>query len=260
LTEYEAEAMLRWANPKFKAASKEAIVKQHSFCIGELVDIKQGPSQHCTTHTGVLAAKVYTGHKDQFTQEVEVSQTLNHTNLVKFIKTFSIHNDGPDRHYPRCVADMLECNFDPPGVLALIARNCFDALCHVHSKGLDFADFKPGNIMLSGSEPIAVLVDYGATVPLRSLIVECTEACCLDANTGRATEELDWVCLGTTLAAIAGFDVFDFNAARDLVYEINYSDRGEHVKQLLVSCMENPSLSKIKLALINYETCAMQLQ
>lgn len=151
---------------------------------------------------GVLAAKVYNEHKEDFLREVEISKALEHKNLVKFIKTFSIQNET--RHiiimpfFPRSMADVLmQYHSLPLDAIKVIARNCFDALCHLHSKNYCFADLKPSNIMLQNSERgHATLVDYGATVSIGSPIIEFTPHYCLDANTFTATKPLDWICLG----------------------------------------------------------------
>ena len=94
------------------------------------------------------------------------------------------------------------------------------------------------------------MVDYGAVVPIGSPIIEFTQHYCLDADTITATEHLDWICLGTTLAQIGDFDVSNFDTAIDLVHEVSCSSQDEHLKQLIVSCLQkSPSLSEIELAL-----------
>ena len=65
---------------------------------------------------------------------------------------------------------------------------------------------------------------------------------CLDADTFVGTEHLDWICLGTTLAQIAGFDISDFEYAADLVDVVNRSAINEHLKQLIVACLQKPTL------------------
>jgi serine/threonine protein kinase len=72
-------------------------------------------------------------------REVEVNQALKHKNLVKFIETFSIQNDS--RHviimpfFPRSVADWLVQDSELPlPAVKIIAKSCFDALSHLHSK------------------------------------------------------------------------------------------------------------------------------
>jgi hypothetical protein len=93
------------------------------------------------------------------------------------------------------------------------------------------------------------LVDYGATVLIGSPIIEFTEHYCLDANTDIASEHLDWICLGATLAQLAGFALPNFHAAADLETQVSLSDRNEQLKQLIRSCLQNPTKSNIAIAL-----------
>jgi serine/threonine protein kinase len=144
-------------------------------------------------------------------------------------------------------------NYDyslPVTVVKIIAQSCFDALCYLHANGFCFADLKPSNIMLHNSEPsYATLVDYGATIRIGSPIVEYSESYCLDANICIATENLDWYCLGTTLAQIVGFNIFKFENAVNLVNEVSRSNENNNFKNLIVSCLQSPSSSKIESAL-----------
>jgi hypothetical protein len=263
LTSSAAQIILTGARAKIKSATKQAIGMQHAFFLEDPLNVDQGQTKSSLYYAfsesgGVYAAKVYNGHEGDFRREVEVSQALEHKNLVKFIKSFSIQ--GNTRHiilmpfFPRNVADFLTQHSPIPlPAIRNIARNCFDALCHMHSKGFCFADLKPSNIMLPNIEPgYATLVDYGATVPIGSSIIEFTEHYCLDGNTSTATEQLDWICLGTTLAQIAGFDVYNFHTAVDLEEEVSCSSRDEHLKQVIVSCLRNPSSSNIELALSRF--------
>jgi hypothetical protein len=104
--------------------------------------------------------------------------------------------------------------------------------------------------MLHNSEPsYATLVDYGAIVRIGSPIIELTQTYCLDVYQNTATERLDWICLGTTLAQIVGFDIFDFEKAADLIDEVYRSTQDENLKKLIVSCLQSPSASKIESAL-----------
>ena len=191
-------------------------------------------------------------------REVEISQALDHENLVKFIKTFSIEGERNViimPFFPRSVSDMLsQASEIPLATIKVIARNCFDALCHLHSKGFCFVDLKPSNIMLQNAEQgRATLVDYGATVRIGSPIVEFTQQYCLDANTIKATEHLDWICLGTTLAQIGGFDICTVQTTTDLVIEVCRSTQTDYLKKLIVSCLQSPSSSKIESALNQLE-------
>jgi serine/threonine protein kinase len=203
----------------------------------------------------VFVVRVYNGNKESFLREVATIQALKHKNLVKFVKTFSIQDIA--RHliilplFPRSVADWLNHDYPlPVTAVKMIAQSCFDALCYLHDKGFCFADLKPSNIMLHNSEPsYATLVDYGATIRMGSPIIECTESYCLDTDRSIATEDLDWICLGTTLAQIVGFKIFKFEKAANLVNEVSCSNENNNFKSLIVSCLKSPSSSKIESAL-----------
>ena len=136
--------------------------------------------------------------------EVKISQDLDHKNLVKFVKWFSIEK----RHviiipfFPRSVADMMNRKSlvrqaAPLAAIQVIARYCFDALRHLHSKKLCYADLKHANIMLQNVEDgHATLVDYGATVPIGSPIREFTDAFCMDVDTAVGSENWTGFVLG----------------------------------------------------------------
>jgi hypothetical protein len=260
LTPGDARIILAFAKSKIKSATHKAIGRQHSFFLDGSLNVGQGQAKsslyYAFSESGVvLVAKVYNGNKESFLREVETNQALEHKNLVKFVKTFSIQNEA--RHviimpfFPRSVADwLIQDSSLPLAAVKIIAQSCFDALCHLHSKNFCFADLKPSNIMLHNTEPsYATLVDYGATVRIGSPIIEFTQSYCLDADTVSATEHLDWICLGTTLAQIVGFDLFNFEKAADLVDEVYRSTQDENLKKLIVSCLQSPSASKIDSAL-----------
>ena len=264
LTEEEAQKILTFANSKIKSATHKAIGKQHSFFLDGSLNAGQGQAKsslyYAFSESGVvLVAKVYNGNKESFLREVETNQMLEHKNLVKFVKTFSIQDES--RHviimpfFPRSVADwLIQDPALPLAAVKIIAQSCFDALCHLHSKSFCFADLKPSNIMLHNSEPShATLVDYGATVRIGTPIMEYTESYCLDTDTITATEHLDWICLGTTLAQIGGFDIFNFKKAADLINQVCCSTIDDNLKKLIVSCLQRPSPSKIESVLNQLE-------
>ena len=97
------------------------------------------------------------------------------------------------------------------------------------------------------------LVDYGATVRIGSSIIEFTEQYCLDAKRCTASECLDWICLGTTLAQLAGFDISKFHRAVELSDALSGSSKDDRLKKLIVSCLQNPSSSGIEHALRQFE-------
>jgi serine/threonine protein kinase len=264
LTSVEAQAILTYATSKIQSATQKTIGLQHSFFLDGSLNVGHGQTKSSLYYAfsesgGVFVAKVYHQHKDDFTREVETNQALDHKNLVKFVKTFSMEDNV--RHiiimplFPRSVADWLLQHHTVPLVAnRVIARNCFDALCHLHSKSFCFADLKPSNIMLQNTEPgYATLVDYGATVQIGSSIIEFTKQYCLDADTVTATEHLDWICLGTTLAEMGGFRIFNYDRTIDLVHEVLASTQEDCFKKLIVSCLQRPSSSKIESALHQLE-------
>ena len=232
LTPEEARTILTFAKSKIKSATHKAIGQHHSFHLDGSLNVSQGQTKsslyYAFSESGVvLVAKVYNGNKERFLREVEANQALEHKNLVKFVKTFSIPDDA--RHiiimpfFPRSVADWLTQDSTLPlTAVIIIARSCFDALCHLHSKGFCFADLKPSNIMLHNSEPsYATLVDYGATTRI--------------------------------VAQIGGFHLFNFEKAADLANEVYCSTKDDNLKKLIVSCLQSPSSSKIEYALNQLE-------
>jgi serine/threonine protein kinase len=262
VTPDEARKLLAYATSKVHSTTQRAIGLQHSFFLDGSLNVGQGQIKSSLYYAfsesgGVFVAKVYNGHKDDFTREVDASQALEHKNLVKFIKTFSIQDDM--RHviimpfFPRSLADWLTQHSGVPPPLTAIrafARNCFDALCHVHSKGLCFADLKPANIMLQNSEPgYATLVDYGGTVRIGSRLIEYTTDYCLDADQITATERLDWICLGTTLAQCVGVPFHNCPRAVDLANTVSGSSIDDFFNKLILSCLLSPSASSIERAL-----------
>jgi hypothetical protein len=62
----------------------------------------------------------------------------------------------------------------------------------------------------------AVLIDYGGVVRIDTAVIEFTAQYCMDRNPNAGTEYMDWICLATTLAEIAGFEIFDFYSVYDL--------------------------------------------
>ena len=256
----EARKILSLAKSKIKSETRATIGQHHSFFLDGSLNVGQGQAKsslyYAFSESGVvLVAKVYLGNKECFLREVEINQTLEHKNLVKFVKTFSIQNDS--RHviimpfFPRSVADWLNQDSKIPfPAVKIIAQSCYDALCYLHSKSFCFVDLKPSNIMLQNNEPsYAILVDYGATVQIGDPVIEFTESYCLDADKSTANQNLDWICLGATLAQIVGFNISCIKRAADLVDEVNRSTKDEYLKKLIVSCLQTPSSSKIESAL-----------
>jgi serine/threonine protein kinase len=70
------------------------------------------------------------GNKESFLREVETNQALEHKNLVKFVKTFSIQDKA--RHvivmpfFPRSVADwLIQDSALPFTAVKIIDRSCY---------------------------------------------------------------------------------------------------------------------------------------
>ncbi|KAJ3118213.1 hypothetical protein HDU96_003253 [Phlyctochytrium bullatum] len=72
---------------------------------------------------------------------------------------------------------------------------------------------------------------------------------CLDADMDTATEHPDWICLGATLAQLAGFDIHAVSTSDKLANEVERSNKHEGIKRLVVSCLRDPSPSAMEAAL-----------
>lgn len=94
---------------------------------------------------------------------------------------------------------------------------------------------------------------YWSIMVLQYHLIEFSPAYCLDANTSTATEYMDWICLGTTLAQIGGFDIFNFEKIVGFVDKVCRSTVDGNLKKLIISCLQNPSLSKIESALNQFQ-------
>ncbi|KAG1708091.1 hypothetical protein DVH05_024776 [Phytophthora capsici] len=267
LTPEEARQIRTSARSAIKSVTRNAIGRREGVLLDGPLNLSQGQAKSAFYYAfsrfgGILAAKVYGAmHENSFQREVDVNFALGyHKNIVQFVKSFSIGNaEGEQRHvivmpfFARCAADLLALR-SPVELRTLIsiAHDCFEALCHIHSKKYCFADMKPANIMLHcGEQGGATLVDFGAAVRLGDPIVEITDEFCLDVAKLQGTELLDWTCLGTTMAQMAGIDITKYDSRHDLVRSL-YDEREEvdHlVGQFIVSCLGNPSESRIKAAL-----------
>ncbi|KAJ3328823.1 hypothetical protein HDU76_009218 [Blyttiomyces sp. JEL0837] len=204
---------------------------------------------------GILVAKVYNKeYKAAFEHEVDINNRLSpHENIIKFVKSFSLPDNS--RHFiimpflPRSAGDLLKENSGeisqiPLETIATIARDTFSALKHIHLRGFCFADLKPDNIMLeSGEEGRAVLVDFGATVPIGSVTLEFTRRYCLDIDTTYGTETLDWICLATTLIDFHYCPKFTaHDTVQDMVELVTRrGDDDKHLKDIILCCLGNDS-------------------
>ncbi|KAI9989486.1 hypothetical protein PInf_019769 [Phytophthora infestans] len=267
LTNAEALQIRAVARSAIKSFTRQAIRIREGILLDGPLNLRQGQAKSgfyyaFSTFGGILGAKVYGAmHKHEFQREVEVNLALgSHSNIVQFIKSFSIENaENEPRHiivmpfFARCAADML-MQHSPvePRALVTIARDCISALCHIHSKKYCFADLKPANIMLHcGERGGATLVDFGGAVRLGDSIVEITEEFCLDVAIFQGSELLDWTCLGTTLAQLAGIDISMYHSRLQLITFLNDGNHSVNklIEQLIISCLVNPCLSHIEAAL-----------
>ncbi|KAL7995850.1 putative protein kinase [Plasmopara halstedii] len=267
LTSGEAIQIRTSVRSAIKSVTRNAIGIREGVLLDGPLNLSQGQAKSAFYYAysrfgGILAAKVYGAmYKKAFQREVDVNFALgSHANIVQFVKSFSIGNtENEQRHiivmpfFARCAADLLTQQ-SPIELRALItiAHNCFEALCHIHSKKYCFADLKPANIMLhSGEQGGATLVDFGGAVRLGDPIVEVTDQFCLDVAKLQGSELLDWTCLGTTMAQLANIDITKYHSRQDLVRFLKDGhEQVDHlVGQLIISCLENPSETRIKSAL-----------
>ncbi|KAE8974993.1 hypothetical protein PR002_g25734 [Phytophthora rubi] len=263
----EAVAILAFARAAIKSATRDAIAIRDGVLLDGPLNLPQGQVKSRFYYAysrcgGILVAKVYGAmHRQTFQREVAVNRALgSHPNIVQFLKSFSIANtEGEQRHiivmsfFARSAADLLAQHSPVElGALATIARDCVSALCHIHAKKFCFVDLKPANIMLHcGEQGGATLVDFGGAVRIGDPIVEITDEFCLDVAIVQGSELLDWTCLGTTLAQLAGIDITQFSWRQDLVVFLNdgcYSV-DKRVERLILSCLVEPCRSRIEAAL-----------
>ncbi len=71
---------------------------------------------------------------------------------------------------------------------------------------------------------------------------------CLDANRSTASEHLDRICLGTALLKLEALKYTSYDKALELGKEVSCSCQNEHLKQLIVLCLNKTRLhSKLSL-------------
>ncbi|KAL8001196.1 putative protein kinase [Plasmopara halstedii] len=247
LTSGEALQIRTSVRSAIKSVTRNAIGIREGVLLDGPLNLSQGQAKSAFYYAysrfgGILVAKVYGAmYKEAFQREVDVNYALgSHANIVQFVKSFSIGNtENEPRHiivmpfFARCAADLLTQQ-SPIELRALItiAHNCFKALCHIHSKKYCFADLKPANIMLHSGNKV-------------------TDQFCLDVAKLQGSELLDWTCLGTTMAQLANIDITKYHSRQDLVRFLKDGhEQVDHlVGQLIISCLENPSETRIKSAL-----------
>jgi hypothetical protein len=86
----------------------------------------------------------------------------------------------------------------------------------------------------------------------------------LDVAIVQGSKLVDWTCLGTTLAQLAGIDITQFYSRQDLVMFLNDEDHSvdERVQQLIISCLVEPCRSRIEAALaaLHDAFCSVSVQ
>ncbi|GMG17790.1 unnamed protein product [Phytophthora fragariaefolia] len=221
LTSAEALQIRAIARSAIKSATRNAIGIREGVLLDRPLILSQGQAKSSFYYAysrfgGILVAKVY------FSQVISTGNAENEQRHVIVMPFFA-----------RCAADLL-MQQSPIELRALItiAHDCFEALCHIHSKKYCFADLKPAKTMLhSGEQGGASLVDFGGAVRLGDPIVEVTDQFCLDVAELQGSELLDWTCLGTTLAQLADIDITEYRSRQDLVRSLK--DGHEQVDHLV---------------------------
>ena len=131
------------------------------------VDLAGGPE---------VAVKIAAAHgrkqHQRIRNEAAVLAGLNHPSIVRLVGQGVMPGDGPYAGRPFLVEELalgtsladtirLQGGREPAEVAAW-ARGLFDALAHLHSRGLVHRDIKPANLMLSGLRRSPVrIIDFG---------------------------------------------------------------------------------------------------
>jgi serine/threonine protein kinase len=105
--------------------------------------------------------------------EAGVLAGLNHPSIVRLVGQGVMPGGGPYGGRPYLVeelalgtslAETIRLQSPRPDEVALWARGLFEALAHLHSRGLVHRDIKPANLMLSGLRRSPVrIIDFGIT-------------------------------------------------------------------------------------------------
>ncbi len=242
----QAEKKIKDLRSQIQTTTRNAIGRAFSFHI--LKPFKSGQSRPDIHYAisesgGLLAAKVYKGHSTEYEREVKVSESLNNEYLVKFLAHFSINGFHVIIMplFALSLQEVLPCDGSsaPLSLIRAVSTGCYEALKYMHSKGLIFVDLKPSNIMLHASDHGQItLVDYGAVLPIGDSIIECSNMYCLYTDPATATERVDWLCLGTTLAIMGGCPVERSTTAKSLTLLMEDSTRDEAYKNVVFAFLE----------------------
>ena len=248
--------------------------------------------RYVLTKSGLfLVAKIFEGHYSDFMREVSSRAAIgDHENIVCFIGHFSAELEWssttsqdisslpvtsqsqnsasrpPEAKkaqsihvitmpaYHLSVHDWIQKDHSlPDDAIRLIARDCFKALCHIHDHGYCYCDLKPANVMLStGDQAKAVLVDFGATVKREEIVFECSVEFTLDFPSDKATEALDWTCLGSTVFAMY-YSVLKGNSRNYVIDRTKASSKiPQDIKDLIQACLgADPTRASIGIAINN---------
>ena len=250
-----AQAVLKKVKPVLRQTTRDVIRKDHSYVLEgpiDYIDSENKTIYYAYAPSGAVQFAKVNLDLDQFNTEVGMRERIGeHENIIPFLKTFAVdlQRDGPKRmanvmimpFHPRSVKDfqVVAGGKLPNAALAVIARDCYSALVHIHSKGLCYGDLKPKNIMLSGHEPKAILIDFESVVEFGDTLTRCTRRYSLDAYDRDASEETDWTCLGATLAHLAGIDEMHFYSTKNVKTQVHSSDIEESIKTVIIACLND---------------------
>jgi|GEM_PF-6938527 len=105
------------------------------------------------------------GAKKQFQTEVRITGKLDHPNLVKMKADEAIDRDSYlILHYVAgetvswYVEERTRLSFED---VVCVLEDVVEALEYIHKQGIVHRDLKPGNVIISESDQIAILVDFG---------------------------------------------------------------------------------------------------
>jgi serine/threonine protein kinase len=278
---------LKDANSALKRVTENKMEHHPPFFFGSQLPIGSGQPKsfiaYVLSKARVLAAKVFIDDEEAFDREVGVRRNIdNHRNLAPFIDHFvvqdlaqptriSSHSAGTSSSLPVSFRNIRRHAIVMPlyassvsywhsklgrlsfETIQVIGRDCFSALSHIHAHHMSYADLKPCNIMLDSSEEEkAILVDFGAVVPLGNPITEVSSPYFLDLatlddgevhlDTLKGSQVLDWTCLGSTLAQLSGIHIFKDMKRRELYDAVGSSSSiNPALKDVIQACLLDPT-------------------
>lgn len=151
LNECTAKQIRTLISSKIASTTRQKIGKTFGYFLSGPILGSHGQSKSSiymatTDLCGVLAAKVYgSAFEADYQREVAVNQVFQQENIVKFIADFRFeHRGGPMfavvmPYLPLNVAELLRQQTALKSVtICRIASACYNALKHIHSKGIFF--------------------------------------------------------------------------------------------------------------------------